>query len=165
MRELMDRVDVASGPEGTEIRLCHRVGREAITTGQAPAPSSTPVHDTHLRVEVTHLVDDIDLSNAEKLYREMLDEMGRDAVGLIVDLSEVRHLDSAGIRMLHKLADRFAQRRLELRVVVPKVSSVRRVLELSCVDAHRPVTDTVGAARSEIDCARGGLRLTDSVAE
>ena len=165
MQELVEKVDVVSGPGGTEVRLSHRVGGAPARTGTVSVPPSTPVPESRLRVEVTRLIDDIDLGNAEKLYREMLDEMGRDAVGLIVDLSEVRHLDSAGIRMLHKLADRFAQRRLELRVVVPKVSSVRRVLELSCVDAHLPVTDTVGAARSEIDCARGGLRLTDSVAE
>jgi anti-anti-sigma factor len=87
----------------------------------------------------------------------MLEGMGHDAVGLVVDLSEVRHLDSAGIRMLHKLGGWLAQRRLELRVVVPKASSIRRVLELSCFDAHLPVTDSIDSAMAEIDCARMGL--------
>jgi anti-anti-sigma factor len=91
--------------------------------------------------------------------------VSHDAVGLVVDLSEVRHIDSAGIRMLHKLASWLAQRRLELRVVVPDNSSVRRVLELSCFDTHFPVTSTVDCAVSEIMCARGGLTTSDLVAE
>ena len=95
----------------------------------------------------------------------MLDGLSHDAVGLVVDLSEVRHLDSAGIRMLHRLAGQLAQRRLELRVVVPGASSVRRVLELSCFDAHLPLTETVDSALAEINCARGGRSLSDLVAE
>jgi anti-anti-sigma factor len=165
MRELMDEVDVVTGPEGTEIRLSQRVGREPIRTGPVAAPLSTPIPESRLRVGVVQLVDDVDLSNAETLYREMLEGMSQDAVGMVVDLSAVKHLDSAGIRMLHKLAGWLAQRRLELRVVVPKASSVRRVMELSCFDAHLPLTDTVESAISGIDCARGGLSLPDLVAE
>jgi anti-anti-sigma factor len=118
-----------------------------------------------LRVTVTRLIDDIDLANAAKLYREMLDGMSHDAVGLVVDLSEVRHIDSAGIRMLHKLAGWLAQRRLELRVVVPDASSVRRVLELSCFDAHVSVTSTVESAVSEISSAGGEPSASDLVAD
>ena len=157
MRELIDKVDVVSGPDGTEVQLSHRVGRAPAKTGPVAVPLSTPVPESCLRVEVAQLSDDIDLSNAEKLYRDMLEGMGHDAVGLVVDLSEVRHLDSAGIRMIHKLGGWLAQRRLELRVVVPKTSSIRRVLELSCFDAHLPVTDSIDSAMAEIDCARMGL--------
>jgi len=157
MRELIDKVDVVSCPDGTEVQLSHRVGRAPVKTGPVAAPLSTPVPESCLHVEVAQLSDDIDLSNAEKLYRDMIDGMGHDAVGLVVDLSEVRHLDSAGIRMLHKLGGWLAQRRLELRVVVPKTSSIRRVLELSCFDAHLPVTDSIDSAMSEIDRARMGL--------
>ena len=165
MRELMDNVDVVSGPQGTEIRFCHRVGREPVRSGSVSVTPSAPVPESRLHVEVTQLVDDIDLSNAETLYCEVLDGLSHDAVGLVVDLSEVRHLDSAGIRMLHRLAGQLAQRRLELRVVVPGASSVRRVLELSCFDAHLPLTETVDSALAEINCARGGRSLSDLVAE
>jgi anti-anti-sigma factor len=161
MRGLMEKVDVVSGPEGTEVRLSHRVGRAPAGTELLSAPAPTPVPESRLGVAVTQLTDDIDLANAEKLYHEMLDGMSRDDVGLVVDLTEVKHLHSAGIRILHKLAGWLAQRRLEFRVVVPDTSSVRRVLELSCLDAHFPVTSTVDSAVSEIRCARRELSVAD----
>jgi anti-anti-sigma factor len=165
MQGLVEKVDVASGPDGTEVRLSRRVGRAPVRTGPVSLPVPTPAPESRLRVAVTQLIDDIDLGNAAKLYREMLEGMSHDAVGLVVDLSEVRHIDSAGIRMLHKLAGWLAQRRLELRVVVPDTSSVRRVLELSCFDALVPVTSTVDSAVSEISCARGELSASDLIAD
>jgi anti-anti-sigma factor len=165
MKELVEQVDVVSGPDGTEIRLSYRVGRARVRTGPVSVPPSTLVPESRLRVEVTQLSDDVDLCNAEKLYCEMLDGMSHDAVGLVVDLSEVGHIDSSGIRMLHKLAGWLAQRRLALRVVVPDSSSVRQVLELSCFDAHLPMTNTVDSAVSEISCARGGLSVSELVSE
>jgi len=165
MRGLVEKVDVVSGPDGTEVRLSHGVGRAPIETGPLRLPDPAPGPESRLHVDVTHLIDDIDLSNADKLYHQMLDEMSRDAVGLVVDLSEVRHIDSTGFRMLHKLAGWLAQRRLELRVVVPDDSFVRRVLELSYYDAHLPVTTTVDGAVSEIRCARVGFGVSDLVAE
>jgi anti-anti-sigma factor len=165
MRALVDKVDVVSGPEGTEVRLSRRIGRAPVRTGPVSVPAAPPLPESRLRVAVTQLIDDIDLGNASRLYREMLDGMSHDAVGLVVDLSEVRHIDSAGIRMLHKLAGWLAQRRLELGVVVPETSSVRRVLELSSFDAHIPVASTVDSAISEINGARDGLNASDLVAE
>jgi anti-anti-sigma factor len=165
MQGLVDHVDVLSSRDGTEIRLSRRVGREPIRSGPVslPAPSSLP--ESRSRVAITRLIDDIDLENAPRLYREMLDGLSHDVVGLVVDVSKVRHIDSAGIRMLHHLADWLGQRRLELRVVVPDACSVRRVLELSCIDANVPMTSTVESAISEIDFARTGLSAPDLVAE
>jgi anti-anti-sigma factor len=165
MQMLVEEFDVISGPAGTEIQLSRRVGRAPVRTGPMSVPAPTPVPESHSRVAVTQLIDDIDMSNAARLYNEMLEEMSHDAVGLVVDLSEVRHIDSAGIRMLHNLAGWLAQRRLELRVVVPAASSVRRVLELSCFDAYLPMTSTVDSAVSEISCARGGVSASDLVAD
>jgi anti-anti-sigma factor len=165
MQRLVEKVDVISGPGGTEIRLFRRVGRAPIRAGTVSAPAQASVPESGLHVAVTQPIDDIDLSNAADLYREMLDGMSQDAVGLVVDLSEVRHIDSTGIRMLHGLAGWLAQRRLELRVVVPDGSSIRRVLDLSCFDTYLPVTNTVDSAVSEIRCDRSGFGASDLVAE
>ena len=165
MQMLVEKVDVISGPRGTEIQLSRRVGRAPVRTAPVPVPAPAPVPECRSRVAVTQLMDDIDMGNATALYRELLDGMSDDAVGLVVDLSEVKHIDSAGIRMLHNLAGWLAQRRLELRVVVRDASSVRRVLELTCFDAHLPMTSTVDSAISEINCARRGLSASDLVAE
>jgi anti-anti-sigma factor len=167
MQRLVEKVEVISSPSGTEVRLSRRVGRTPLKNGPVPVsvPAPMPVTESRLRVAVIELTDDIDLNNATKVYREMLENLSQDAVGLVVDLSEVRHIDSAGIRMLHKAASWLAQRRLELRVVTPDNSSVRRVLELSCFDAYFPATSTVDSAVSEISCARGGLITSDLVAD
>jgi anti-anti-sigma factor len=165
MQGLVEKVDVVSGPAGTEIWLSRRVGLEPVGTGSIPVPTPTTVPESRLHVAVTRLVDDIDLDNAARLYREMLDGISHDAVGVVVDLSEVRHIDSAGIRMLNELAGWLAQRRLELRVVVPDASSARRVLELSRFDAHVPVASTVDSAVSEINRPRGELSASHVVTE
>jgi anti-anti-sigma factor len=170
MQGLVEEVDVISGPGGTEIRLSRRVGGApvrtgSVMTGPVSVPAPTPLPESRLRVPVTQLIDDIDLGNAATLYHEVLDGMSHDAVGLVLDLSEVTHVDSAGLRMLHKLAGWLAQRRLELRVVAPDASSVRRVLQLSCFDTQVAVTSTVDSAVSEISRARGGLSASDLVAE
>jgi anti-anti-sigma factor len=161
----MERAEVVSGPEGTEVRLSQRLGRAEVTTAPAPALLATPAPEPRSHVAVSKLTDDVDLSNAEKLYHELIDGMDDEAIGLVVDLSEVRYVDSSGIRMLHKLASWLAKRRRELRVVVPGSSSIRRVLELGSFDDHLPVTDTVASAVSEINCARSGLSLSDLLAE
>jgi anti-anti-sigma factor len=111
------------------------------------------------------LIDDIDLDNATRLFREILDGITDDAIGLVVDLSEVRHIDSAGIRMLHKLAGWLAQRRMKLRLVVPDASSLRRVLEISRVDAYVAVTSTVDSAVSEIQDNYDRLRASEPATE
>jgi anti-anti-sigma factor len=165
MQGLTDEVVVASGPRGTEIRLSRQIGRAPVSAEPVSVPDPTRVPEPRIRVAVTQLIDDIDLSNAATCYRDVLDGMGHDAVGVVVDLSEVRHIDSTGIRMLHKLAGWLAQRRQELRVVVPDDSFVLRVLELSCFDAPLPMTDTVDAAVAEITCARGGISPSDLVTE
>jgi anti-anti-sigma factor len=165
MQELLEKVDVVSGPGGTEIRLSRRIGGASVLTKQASVSHVTPVPDAPLPVMVKQLTDDIDAGNAQKLYHELFDGMSRDAVGLVVDLSEVKHIDSAGIRMLYNLAGRLSQRRLALRVVVPHTSPIRRVLELSCFDDHLPVTNAVDTAVSEIRCTRGGISVSDLVAD
>jgi anti-anti-sigma factor len=165
MQGLVDDVDVASGPRGTEVRLSRRIGRSPNGFRPVPKPAATPTPESRGRVDVSELIDDVDLSNSAKLYRDLLDGMSHDAVGLVVDLSEVRHIDSTGIRMLHNLAGWLAQRRRELRVVVPDDSSVRRVLALSCFDTYLPLASTVDAAVREIGCARGELSAPNRVTE
>jgi anti-anti-sigma factor len=165
MQGLVEKVDVTSDPGGTEVRLSRRVGRTPVRTAPLSVRAPRPLPETGVRVAVTKLNDDIDLGNAARLYREILDGVSDDVVGLVVDLSEVRHIDSAGIRLLHKLAGWLALRRLELRVVVPDASSVRRVLELSCIDAHLSVTSTVDLAVSDISRTRDGLSASDLAAE
>lgn len=86
---------------------------------------------------------EIDLSNA----REVLDDIGSRipaAASLIVlDLSETTYLDSTGIVMLFRLAERLHNARQELRLVVPHESPIRVAIDLTDVRDVIPVDAAV----------------------
>ena len=71
---------------------------------------------------------EIDLSNAHEVSSEIGDAMGQEARRLVVDLSGTTYLDSAGVALLLRLAERLRSRRRQLHLVVPRGSPVRRVL-------------------------------------
>ena len=80
---------------------------------------------------VATITGEIDLSNAVTLERAMLDAVPNTASGLVVDLSGVSYLDSAGIRMLGEMAERLRWREQRLAVVAPEGSRVRGVLTMA----------------------------------
>jgi len=75
---------------------------------------------------------EVDLSNAEQVFEQVLDGwVGRGSKGLVVDLSETTYIDSAGIRALFELAERLRALGCSVRTVVPDASPVRRVMKLA----------------------------------
>jgi anti-anti-sigma factor len=80
---------------------------------------------------VARVTGEIDLSNAATLERGMLDAVPNTASGMVVDLTGVSYLDSAGIRMLGEMAERLRWREQRLAVVAPVGSRVRSVLTMA----------------------------------
>ena len=79
----------------------------------------------------------------------LLGGVPNEALGLVIDLSEVSYLDSAGVRMLAELDHRLGWRAQVLRVVAPVASRSRRVLEIAGLE--RVLIDiTVQAARTSV---------------
>jgi anti-anti-sigma factor len=74
---------------------------------------------------------EVDLSNARAIGKRIVHAIPNQASGLVVDLSELRYLDSAGIRLLFDLARRLERRQLGLASVVPRGSLVREILEIA----------------------------------
>jgi anti-anti-sigma factor len=74
---------------------------------------------------------EVDLSNARAIGKRIVHAIPNHASGLVVDLSELRYLDSAGIRLLFDLARRLERRQLGLASVVPRGSLVREILEIA----------------------------------
>ena len=74
---------------------------------------------------------EIDLSNAHEVSAEIGSLVGPDARLLVVDLSDVTYLDSAGVALLLRLAERLRARRRQLHLVAPRGSPVRRVLDFT----------------------------------
>ncbi|MGH2554524.1 MAG: STAS domain-containing protein [Actinomycetota bacterium] len=74
---------------------------------------------------------EIDMSNAQELSAEIEAAVPNGAPTLVVDLTETTYLDSAGVKLLFLLADRYRARRRVLRLIVPPEAPIRAVLELT----------------------------------
>jgi anti-sigma B factor antagonist len=92
-------------------------------------------------VQVVSIRGEIDLSNATEV-RDAIGRLASDEVSaIVVDLSGTDYLDSSGIAMLFRLAERLGHRRQELRLVVPPDSPIRTALELTNLPQTMPVLD------------------------
>jgi anti-anti-sigma factor len=100
---------------------------------------------------VTQLDGEVDASNARQVGEDALSRVTNEAVGLVLDLSHVRYVDSAGIQMLFDLHDRLESRRQGLALVVPEYAPIAQMLTLSAVQRLIPVAPT----RQEASAALG----------
>ena len=101
-------------------------------------------------VVVASLSGEIDLSNAAEITDALLVGVPNEALGLVIDLSEVSYIDSAGVRMLAELDHRLGWRAQALRVVAPEESRSRRVLEIAGLERVLSLDTTVEAARTSV---------------
>jgi anti-anti-sigma factor len=76
---------------------------------------------------IAHVHDDVDAANVQLVEKQLADALGPDSPSLVVDLSDTRYLDSAGIDMLLRLADRLEHRRSKLILVIPDSSQLKRL--------------------------------------
>jgi anti-anti-sigma factor len=95
---------------------------------------------------VAHLGGEIDMSNAAHVRDELLASVPNDALGLVIDLTACRYLDSAGIEVLFDLSRRLGRRRQQLRLVAPPGSPLLRVLELTEVGSAAPIHEGLDSA-------------------
>ena len=101
-------------------------------------------------VVVASLSGEIDLSNATDITDALLGGIPNEALGLVIDLSDVSYLDSAGVRMLAELDHRLGWREQVLRIVAPETSRARRVLAIAGLERVLLIDTTVESARAEM---------------
>lgn len=104
-------------------------------------------------VLTARITGEIDLSNASELEETIVDAVPNTAIGMVVDLSGVEYLDSAGVRMLVHLVERFRWRQQIMRAAAPDGSRVRGVLSMAGADGVIAVDATVSDAREWIIAA------------
>jgi anti-anti-sigma factor len=68
---------------------------------------------------------------------------------VVVVLDRVSYFDSQGVRALLKAQQRLATSRRKLAIVVPRSSPVRRLLDISGLQAALPIFSTVDEAVAE----------------
>jgi len=102
-------------------------------------------------VVVAGISGEIDLSNATEITDALLGGVPNEALGLVIDLSNVSYLDSAGVRMLAELDHRLGWRAQALRVVAPETSRSRRVLVIAGLERVLSLETSVDAARTSVE--------------
>ncbi|MFL6238583.1 MAG: SpoIIE family protein phosphatase [Actinomycetes bacterium] len=153
MQGLADTVDVVRSPEGTEVRLQVLLGAYRSSEAAAPGAPRPRAPDADDSVVVVRLDGDIDLANATTLFHDVIGQVRHDSIGLVMDLSEVEHLDSAGLRLLFRVAQRLATHRQSFCVVAPPGSVAYRVLHVSGFDRFGRIGSTAADAEATVRAA------------
>ena len=109
--------------------------------GREPAVSGV---DRREGAVVVSLAGELDLYNAEEVRSALLDACAGEPEVLVVDLDEVRFIDSTALGVLIEARSRMADRR-GFRLAAPGLET-RRALEVSGLDRHFLVHDTVAEA-------------------
>lgn len=84
---------------------------------------------------------EIDLANAVVVEDEIREAVSHQPNAVLVDLTDLTYVDSAGIRILYRLASRLHALQVALELVVPLDSPTRQLIEISgfeSVAALRP---------------------------
>jgi anti-anti-sigma factor len=92
---------------------------------------------------VARVVGEVDMSNAEDLGAAVIGATPNDAQGVILDLSRVDYLDSAGIYVIHGVRTSLQARGQMLVLVIPADSPVHDSLRLSGADRPGEVVESV----------------------
>ena len=94
---------------------------------------------------LVRVIGEIDLSNVSEVMDAIIGAVPHDVALVVVDLGDTTYLDSAGIAMLFRLAERLGYSRQQLRLVVPADAPIRPVLELTRLTSVIPVVDSLPA--------------------
>lgn len=97
-------------------------------------------------VVIARLDGEIDLANTPTVSTAILEAVPNDAVGLVIDLSDVRYIDSVGIRMLFTFVRSLHAARQGMAVAVPTDSPVRKLLKITHLDEATEFREAVDEA-------------------
>jgi len=94
---------------------------------------TTAAVEAEVRGEVVciRISGEIDLANAARVQDQINSSITNDVRTVLIDLTGLDYLDSAGLRVLFTLADRLRVLQMNLDLVVPRGSPVRKAVELS----------------------------------
>ncbi len=101
-------------------------------------------------VVVARVGGDIDLANTPTVSAKILEFIPNDALGLVLDLSEVRYIDSVGIRMLFNFVRTLHASRQGMAVALPAESPVRKLLKITHLDEAAVFQETVEEATKSL---------------
>ncbi|MDQ3826369.1 MAG: STAS domain-containing protein [Actinomycetota bacterium] len=99
----------------------------------------TSAHDGSVRI---YLSGEIDLANATAIEEQIRDAITPHPHAVSLDLGGLTYMDSAGIRVLYRIASRLHALQIILELIAPLDSPTRRLIELSGFESIAAVRPT-----------------------
>jgi anti-anti-sigma factor len=99
-------------------------------------------------VGIARLSGDVDITQATTLRERLLAAVRNDDLGLVIDLTDARYVDSVGVSLLFEMAERLTGQQMRFAVVVPEDGIVNRVLTIVDIASVAEVHPELGAALS-----------------
>jgi anti-sigma B factor antagonist len=115
------------------------------------------------RVVIARLTGEIDLSNADSVEGAIAEVTPNHALALILDVSALDYLDSAGIHLIYKLREKLQARGQMLRLVIPADSPAKDALRLAGVSRNVDTAESVEAAMAEFTADGAGAQGAGAV--
>lgn len=106
-------------------------------------------------VRIAHVGGELEVSSVGPLRDRMLSAVENHDAGLIIDLSDVGYVDSAGVNLLFEIAERLTVRQLAFAIVYPEGGVVERVFMLVNLAAVAEVHHSVDEAARAILAREG----------
>jgi len=100
---------------------------------------------------VAHVTGEVDMSNAEEMGATVIGATPNEAQGVVLDLSAVDYLDSAGIYIIYGMRSSLQARGQALILVIPPSSPVHDALRLAGAEHPGEVAEQVEEALRVID--------------
>lgn len=116
----------------------------------------------HDRVAVARLTGEVDLSNVDSIESAITESTPNQALALILDVSAVDYLDSAGIHLVYRLRDKVRARGQSLRLVIPPDSPANDALRLAGIAQVVETAPTLEEALAEF---AGAEQASNEVAD
>ena len=107
-------------------------------------------------VVIARLSGDVDLACTSTVAAEVLPAVTNAAAGLVIDLTGVRYLDSAGIQMLFEFARQLEAGRQGIAVVAGDGSPLRSLFDITGL--HHVLTVCATEAEALAAVQRGAIR-------
>jgi anti-anti-sigma factor len=94
------------------------------------------------RIVIAALAGEIDLAHTDSFLQSIVEATAARPLGVVLDLSDVSYLDSAGVRLLFLARRNLERKRIPVVAVLPTRPVVRRILLLAEVPTVLPLSDT-----------------------
>jgi len=96
---------------------------------------------------IASLTGEVDISNAPSVEEAIASAIPNHASAIILDLTELEYIDSAGISLIYRLREKLQVRGQDLKLVIPANSPAADALRLAGVAPHLPIMESVQEAR------------------